>query len=61
MIEIGNIVFKKYPGAGFRKERIDYASIGLVLERNESKYRPPQYKVAFHNHPPAWFDVRTST
>ena len=56
MIEVGNIVFRKY--SENKISRVDYASIGIVLDTHEQYGYRPQYKVAFHGHPAAWFECR---
>jgi len=56
MIDVGDIVFRKYSGG--KISRVDYASIGLVLETHQPKGCLAQYKVAFHGSEPAWWEGR---
>jgi len=56
MIKVGDIVFKKSTGG--LVQRVNKSRIGLVLETYQPSGSLPQFKVAFTDGIPAWWEGR---
>ncbi len=54
MIKVGDIVFRKYKG-GFRNNKPNELSLGLVIKEFKEKGAISQYHVQFDQKDPKWF------
>ena len=54
MIKVGDIVFRKYKG-GFRNNKPNESSLGLVIKEYKEKGAIAQYYVQFDQKDPKWF------
>lgn len=54
MIKVGDIVFRKYKG-GFRNNKPNELSLGLVIKEFKEKGAISQYYVQFDQKDPKWF------